>query len=86
MRGFGGAHRDEGKDDLRALQAAGRVGNDIAVVQLDSAPIASSAFRCSSTGRAPMAQPPGSDTLASPMRASSGPSTWKLARILRTMS
>ena len=36
-----------------------------------------------STGRVPMAQPPGSDTRASPMRATSGASTQKLARILR---
>ena len=36
-----------------------------------------------STGRVPMAQPPGSDTFASPMRASSGAITQKLARILR---
>ena len=33
-----------------------------------------------------MAQPPGSDTRASPTRASSGPSTSTDARILRTMS
>src|SRR5664279_4134165 len=34
-----------------------------------------------STGRVPMAQPPGSDTLASCMRASSGAITQKLARM-----
>jgi hypothetical protein len=34
----------------------------------------------------PIAQPPGSDTVASPIRASSGPSTRIEARILRTMS
>ena len=39
-----------------------------------------------STGRVPMAQPPGSETLASPMRATSGASTQKLARILETSS
>ena len=39
-----------------------------------------------STGRVPMAQPPGSETLASPQRPSSGPSTQKLARILETSS
>jgi hypothetical protein len=33
-----------------------------------------------------MAQPPGSDTRASPMRASKGPITQKLARILETSS
>ena len=41
---------------------------------------------CRSTGRAPIAQPPGSDTRASPSRATSGPSTSTEARILRTMS
>ncbi len=39
-----------------------------------------------STGRVPMAQPPGSDTRASPMRASSGPMTQKLARMRETSS
>jgi hypothetical protein len=39
-----------------------------------------------STGRVPMAQPPGSETRASPMRASNGPITQKLARILETSS
>ena len=38
------------------------------------------------TGRVPMAQPPGSDTRACPMRATSGASTQKLARILVTRS
>ena len=41
---------------------------------------------CSLTGRVPMAQPPGRETLASPQRASSGPSARTLARILRTRS
>ena len=36
---------------------------------------------CRSTGRVPMAQPPGSDTRASPQRASSGPSTSTEARM-----
>ena len=35
------------------------------------------------TGRAPIAQPPGSETSALPKRASSGPSTSTLARICR---
>ena len=39
-----------------------------------------------STGRVPMAQPPGSDTLASCIRASSGAITQKLARIFDTSS
>src|SRR3954467_1847943 len=37
-------------------------------------------------GRAPMAHPPGSDTRARPMRATSGPSTRTDARIVRTRS
>ena len=39
-----------------------------------------------STGRVPMAQPPGRETRAWPMRASSGPSTQKLARMRETSS
>ena len=39
-----------------------------------------------STGRVPIAQPPGSDTRAAPMRATSGAITQKLARILATSS
>ena len=39
-----------------------------------------------STGRVPMAQPPGIDTRASPVRATKGPITQKLARILETSS
>ena len=39
-----------------------------------------------STGRVPMAQPPGSETFAWRMRAISGPITQKLARILETSS
>src|SRR5450432_3100403 len=41
---------------------------------------------CWSTGRVPMAQPPGSETRASPKRASSGPSTRIDARIVFTRS
>ena len=41
---------------------------------------------CWSTGREPMAQPPGSDTVAWPKRASSGPSTRIEARIVFTSS
>ena len=40
---------------------------------------------CWSTGRAPIEQPPGSDTLAFPKRASSGPSTSTEARIYREL-
>ena len=39
-----------------------------------------------STGRVPMAQPPGIETFASPMRATSGAITQKLARIFETRS
>ena len=41
---------------------------------------------CRLTGREPMAQPPGSDTLASPKRATSGPSTRMEARMVLTRS
>src|ERR1700712_2636963 len=51
-----------------------------------SAPMACRPLMCWSTGREPMAQPPGSDTVASPKRASSGPSTMMLARIVLTSS
>ena len=51
-----------------------------------SAPIAVSPFTCWSTGRRPIAQPPGSETRASPQRASSGPSARIDARIVFTSS
>src|SRR5437773_7801614 len=50
------------------------------------APIARKPLMCWSTGREPIAQPPGSDTVASPKRASSGPSTRIAARIVFTRS
>ncbi len=39
-----------------------------------------------STGRVPMAQPPGIETRASPSRATSGAITQKLARMRETSS
>ena len=53
---------------------------------VSSAPSLSSAMIKRSTGLVPMAQPPGSDTLASCIRASSGAITQKLARIRDTNS
>ena len=50
------------------------------------APSRSIAMMSRSTGRVPMAQPPGIETRASPMRATSGASTQKLARIFDTSS
>src|SRR5437764_1466543 len=50
------------------------------------APIACRPLTCWATGRKPMAQPPGSDTLALPQRASSGPRTRTEARIVFTSS
>ena len=50
------------------------------------APIRSSPAKCMSSLREPMLSPPGSATLARPVRASSGPSTQIEARILRTSS
>ena len=41
---------------------------------------------CWSTGREPIAQPPGSDTTAAPWRATSGPNTRIEARIVLTSS
>ena len=50
------------------------------------APMAARPLRCWSIGRAPIAQPPGSDTRARPCRATSGPSTSTDARIVLTSS
>src|SRR5438067_2159638 len=50
------------------------------------APIACKPFTCWSTGRRPMAQPPGSDTRARPQRARSGPRTSTEARMVFTRS
>ena len=41
---------------------------------------------CKSTGREPMAQPPGNDTRAVPKRANKGPSTKIEARMVFTIS
>ena len=49
-------------------------------------PSRSSAISSRSTGRVPMAQPPGIETRASPKRAISGAITQKLARIRETSS
>ena len=51
-----------------------------------TAPIARSPLRWRSTGLSPMTHPPGSETLAFPRRARSGPITQMEARILRTSS
>ena len=53
---------------------------------LISAPSACSPLMCRSTGREPIAQPPGSETSASPCFASSGPSTSTEARMVLTSS
>src|SRR5690606_30260088 len=50
------------------------------------APMASSPRRCRSTGRLPIAQPPGKDTRARPKRATIGPSTSTDARMVLTSS
>src|SRR5258708_3082289 len=49
-------------------------------------PMASRPLRCWSMGRAPIAQPPGSETRARPKRATRGPRTRTLARICFTSS
>ncbi len=51
-----------------------------------SAPSACRPLMCWSTGREPIAQPPGSETSAAPCRASSGPSTRIDARMVLTSS
>src|SRR5690349_18376269 len=51
-----------------------------------TAPMASRPRMCRSTGREPMAQPPGSATSASPKRATIGPSTRIEARMVFTSS
>ena len=50
------------------------------------APNACRPFKCWSTGRTPIAHPPGSDTRPHPNRATNGPNTMKDARIFRTKS
>ena len=82
----GRADRREVEHDARAAQPL-RLGLDVAVADAASrAPIFSRPARWRSTGRAPMAQPPGVDTRAWPKRASSGPSARNDARIVFTRS
>ena len=50
------------------------------------APMDVSACKCMSTGRVPIAQPPGRETSACPKRANKGPSTRIEARIVFTNS
>ena len=65
---------------IKGLQKMG------AEITVEHGYIACSPLMCWSTGREPMAQPPGSDTRAWPKRASSGPSTRIEARIVLTRS
>jgi hypothetical protein len=83
---MGTADGDLRKDDLAAFEAVLGAGNDVAAVDLDLGSRRSSTMMRRSTGRVPMAQPPGIDTFASPMRASSGAITQKLARMRETSS
>ena len=50
------------------------------------APIASKPLICKLTGREPIAQPPGKETSACPIRATKGPSTRIDARMVLTKS
>ena len=87
QRRLGRHHRDLGKQDFSAFQPVRRGSVDIALVQRDDSRPAAPALR--DAGRpacVPIASPPGSETRAWPKRASSGPSTMKLARILLTSS
>ena len=81
-----GADRDLGKDDMGAMQPLRRLGKTYPPSISISAPSDFSPVKCRSTGRVPMAQPPGSDTLATPMRAMSGPRAQSFARIRETIS
>ena len=85
-RGMRAADRHLGKMDLGAGQPLRRLGMNIAGLDLDLAPSFSRTMMRRSTGLVPIAQPPGRETLASPIRASSGAMTQKLARILETNS
>ena len=60
-----------GKIDLAADEATLGAGDDVPSIDLDLGAEFSSAMINRSTGRVPMAQPPGIDTFASPMRATS---------------
>ena len=65
---LGGADRHVGKDDARAGEAVRRRRPRRSRPSARSRrPSGSRPFRCRSTGRVPMAQPPGSDTCASPL-------------------
>ena len=73
------------KTKMRAGQTP-RLGVDIAVVEIDFGAHRLQTLDVLVDGRSPIAQPPGSDTRASPQRASSGPSARIDARIVFTIS
>ena len=64
----------------------GLIGMSAVMAGSMMAPMASRPLRWISTGRLPMAQPPGKDTWAWPKRASTGPSTRMEARMVFTSS
>ena len=80
-----GADAREREGDVGAVQPVGR-RVQLAVGELELAPIASSPAMCMSIGRAPKSSPPGIDRRTSPQRVSSGPSTLIDARIRSTSS
>jgi len=83
---MGTADRHLGKVDCSALQAAGGFRDHIAAVDDEFRAEFLQRHDQQIDRRVPMAQPPGSETLASCIRASSGAITQKLARIRDTSS
>ena len=83
---LGRADRREVEHDARAAQPLRPRPRRSLRGRASCAPIFSRPARWRSTGRAPIAQPPGVDTRAWPKRASSGPSARNDARIVFTSS
>src|SRR5262249_21917044 len=83
---LGSADGDGREDDLRTLEALGCRRLDIALAQLHLGAEALKTLEVEVDGPRPDRAAPGSDTRASPARATSGPSTSTEARILRTRS
>ena len=74
------------KRDLRAAQPLRRAPRRSRARPGSRRPSSARPCRCRLIGRAPIAQPPGSETRARPSRATSGPSTSTEARIVLTRS
>ena len=81
---LGGTHRRELQLDLRAAQLSRRSATTQPCSMLQSAPSCRRPDWCMSSGRDPIASPPGSATRARLHRPTSGPSTHTDARNWRT--